>query len=78
MSNGGTNFIDPQGPNESVCPHPNGDIEEHYHLYHGKEFYDGVHGKSLEKERIIRARKLEMNACRFVPRLTVTRQSFLG
>ena len=40
--------------------HPH-DGEEHFrHLYHGKAFYDGVHGKPLDKDMAIQARKFEM------------------
>ena len=47
-------------------PHPHNDDEASNdreimeHLYSGKEFYDDVHGKWLEKDRAIEARRLEI------------------
>ena len=40
--------------------HPHDDLEDYHHLYHGTGCYDDVHGKFLDKEMAIKARKLGM------------------
>ena len=42
--------------------HPHDDLENYYQLYHGMDFYDDVRGKPLDKDRAIRARKLDMSS----------------
>ena len=41
-------------------PHPHNDTEHMQYLYSGKEFFDDVHGKWLDKDRAIEARRLEL------------------
>ena len=45
---------------EVLEPHPHEDTEYMQYLYSGKEFFDDVHGKWLEKDRAIEARRLEL------------------
>ena len=50
---------------EVLEPHPNDedaarDRASMEHLYSGKEFYDDVHGKWLNKDMAIEARRLEI------------------
>ena len=39
---------------------PRDDEDEFHHLNHGKQFYEDVHGKPLERELVINAREFDV------------------
>ena len=46
---------------EAAKDHPHDGLEESYPLYHGRGFYDDIHGKPLGKDMAIKAMKLEID-----------------
>lgn len=46
---------------EVLEPHPHEDTKYIEYLYAGKGFFDDVHGKWLDKSRVIEARRLELD-----------------
>lgn len=56
-----TAIVNADSGSSKAHPHPHGEVEDYKHFYHGKEFYDDIYGKLLERDRAIAARKLEMD-----------------